>query len=234
MIITKLIEKYKTGCGRGIAKITENNLALVLNRIIDWSDSIILGDDKVEFLEPGDCFCLGPNHEKARIILALDDFESLVCVMTDSGPYALQRIWEEKILPEFQMVNESHSKVDVRSWTPKNTATDYPDPDTLVDIDISKQKYRIWRERFEKNRGNCRFPEAFLELSVVSDDTFGMEVPLYFHKYGAQTTKDNMFLDIPGFMTDLVDTVLAWMYCEVPVIQSPKPRVPEEEKEEQP
>jgi hypothetical protein len=236
MVITKLAQKYRIGCGRGMSAIQERNLHFIINSIIDWDNSLLEdGDDKSiqdHYLSEGDCFCLGTNSEKARMVLAIDKDDTIVCIVNDTGPLALRRVYEEKIKPEYELQKWHYDKVDVRSWEPKNTATDFPDRDTLADIKINKNKYKIWRERFEINRGNCRFPDAFLELSVISDDTLGMEIPLYLTKYGICTKKDCMFLDIPGFMEDLTELVITWMYNEIPVIKLPKQKEIKSEDEE--
>lgn len=239
MIITKLLEKYRTGCGRGISAIKEKNMSLILNSVIDWENSVILkvsddGDPKVHdyYLEPGDCFCIGVDKEKARVVLAMDTDDQLVCVLSDTGPYALQRIWDEKIMPEYELMHHRYDKVDVHSWEPKNTATDFPKEDKLSEVKVNKNKYRLWKERFLRNRGNCSFPDAFLELRVVSDDTFGMEVPLYLTKYTVYTDKSCMFADMSDFMEDLVSLTLEWLYNEIPEIKPQKQDLDLEEEEQ--
>lgn len=232
MIITKLAQKYKVGCGKGMSAIKERNLHFIINSIIDWDNSII--DDSIEnkdfYLSEGDCFCLGTDPERARVILAIDKDDTIVCILNDTGVLALNRIFEEKIKPEYELQKTHYDKVDVKSWEPKNTATDFPDLNTLANIKINKNKYKIWRERFEINRGNCKFPDAFLELSVISDDTLGMEIPLYLTKYGVFTKNDCMFLEVPGFMEDLTELVITWMYNEIPVIKK-KEEIKSEDKE---
>jgi len=242
MIITKLEQKYRIGCGRGMSALKENNLHFIINSIIDWENSIFekTSDDKTSvddhYLQEGDCFCLGTDPEKARVILAMDSDDQVVCILNDTGPYALQRIYEEKIRPEYELQKWHYDKVDVRSWEPLNTNTDFPDPDTLQEIKIDKPKYKLWRERFERNRGNCKFPEAFLKLQVISDDTLGMEIPMYWTKYGVFVEKTNMFLDVPGFMEDLVGLTMTWMYNEIPeiIVKKPKIELSEDEEIEQP
>jgi hypothetical protein len=239
MIITKLLEKYKIGCGRGVSAIKEKNMSLILNSVIDWENSVILKPDDSEkstvsdhYLEPGDCFCLGTNKEKSRIVLAMDADDQLVCVLNDTGPYALQRIWEEKVMPEYELMHHRYDKVDVRSWEPKNTATDFPKEDKITEIKVNKNKYRLWKEKFLRNRGNCNFPDAFLELRVISDDTFGMEVPLYLTKYTVYTDKSSMFADMSDFMEDLVSLTLEWLYNEIPEIKPQKQDLDPDEEEQ--
>ena len=251
MVITKLLEKYKVGCGRGMSAIKEKNLGLILNSVIDWDNSLVveettetdedgnpvkkIGKSRLgALLEPGDCFCIGTDTEKARVVLAIDQEDQLVCVVNDTGPMALQRIWDEKVMPEYELMHHRYDKVEVKSWEPKNTATDFPADDKIIEVPVNKNKYRLWKEKFLRNRGNCSFPEAFLELKVISDDTFGMEVPLYLTKYTVYTDKSSMFADMTDFMADLVSLTIEWLYNEIPEIKPPKPAVPEDEEEEQP
>ena len=224
-----------------MSAIKEKNMSLILNSVIDWENSVILkesddGDPKTSdfYLEPGDCFCLGTDKEKARVVMAMDTEDQLVCVLNDTGPYALQRIWDEKVMPEYELMHHRYDKVDVRSWEPKNTATDFPKEDKIIEVKVNKNKYRLWKEKFLRNRGNCSFPDAFLELRVVSDDTFGMEVPLYLTKYTVYTDKSSMFADMSDFMEDLVSLTLEWLYNEIPEIKPQKQDSELENETEQP
>lgn len=234
MIITKLLQKYRTGSGRGMSAVSEPNLHFILNSVIDWTQSEFEeypegvtppeGYKKDPFLEPGDCFCFGVSKRddsNARVVLAMDKGDQVVCIINDTGVLALQRILDEKIKPEFSLLKTDYSKVDVREWGPKVTATDLNASD-LLEIPIDKNKYRLMKDRLLSGRG-ISMPEAFIEATVVSDDTLGFEVPLVLTKYSVYTrTTDNMFVDIPGFMEDLVDQVLGWFYNEVPVIKDGK------------
>jgi hypothetical protein len=98
MIITVLTQKYSCGCGKGILKETTPNLLDKLNRIVDWSkvnwpmktegektipDTKFLGTPPI--LKPGDMFLWEGS------ILAIDDTESIVLVISETGPKSASR-----------------------------------------------------------------------------------------------------------------------------------------------
>lgn len=244
MIITKLNQKYSLGCGKGISAIKEPGLHFMINCIIDWELSgIITSDGELKgpgepkniedcFLDPGDCFCLGIKDDGTRMVLAMDKDNQVVCIVNDTGVLALRRVFEEQIKPEFELVKGDYSGIDELTWVSKNMATDYPTVDMRA-LDISKSKYRLWRKRFEEGRGDIKFPEGFLIVSVRGDNTMGQDVKLYFDKYTIRVPEDgSLFLEIPGLLEEISNQALAWMYNEIPVCKPVAP-APIENKEKE-
>ena len=89
----------------------------------------------------------------------------------------------------------------------------------IVEIKINKFKYKIWKDRFFKNRGDIKFPEGYLELNVISDETLGQEITLLFTKYGVYYLNDSVeteLFNMPDFLSDIADLTISWMYNEVP------------------
>ena len=234
MVISKLLQKYKVGCGRGMSAIQKPNLHFMINSIIDWKESFIEtippkeGEEPVKpkpddyFLNPGDCFCIGNSEkgDKTRIILAIDKDDTIVCIINDTGVLALDRIYDEKILPEFELQKKKYDRVQVNSWTAKNTNSSFPKNENhIVEVKINKFKYKIWKDRFFKNRGDIKFPEGYLELNVISDETLGQEITLLFTKYGVYYLNDSVeteLFNMPDFLSDIADLTISWMYNEVP------------------
>ena len=245
MIITKLNQKYRLGCGRGISAVKEPGLHYMINSIIDWDlSNIEVPADKADnaeqkslddyFLEPGDCFCIGIDKDKARMVLALDKDNQIVCIVNDTGVLALNRILDEQIKPEFELAKGDYSGINEITWESKNMATDYPSVD-MRELGISKNKYRLWRKRFEAGRGDIKFPEGFMIVSVTSDSTMGQTVKLYFDKYTIRVPEDgSLFLEIPGLLEEVANQTLSWMYNEIPVCKPPVPTPIKEEEIEEP
>lgn len=238
MIITKLNQKYRTGCGRGISAVKEPGLQYMVNSIIDWDLSNIETSEEGKqkdisdyFLEPGDCFCLGIDKSEARMVLAMDEDNQIVCILNDTGVLALDRILDEQIKPEFELAKGDYSGIDELTWESKNMATDYPSID-MRELGISKNKYRLWRKRFETGRGDIKFPEGFMIVSVTSDSTMGQPVKLYFDKYTIKVPEDgSLFLEIPGLLEEVANQALSWMYNEIPVCKPKKIELKEEKEE---
>lgn len=173
MKIEILSQKYKVGCERGINYIDKPGLLDKLNMIIEWpkcsfphvfdhdeerdtgelddegnpvtqtvhifkEDRTFLGDEPE--LKPGNCFKLDGQ------LIAIDGPNRMVLMVSETGGFALQRLWEEKILPEIEMVFNDYDIDDVE--------TEDLDPNSLPkDLESGKLEWKywnIWRNQFKK------------------------------------------------------------------------------------
>lgn len=173
MKIDVLPQKYKVGCERGINFIKKPGLLDKLNMIIEWpkcsfphvpdhdeerdtgqvddegnpitqtvhifkEDRTFLGDDPE--LKPGNCFKLDGQ------LIAVDSDDRLILMVSETGGFALQRLWEEKILPEIEMVFNDYD-ID-------NVEMEDIDPNDLPkDLESGKLEWKywnIWRNQFKK------------------------------------------------------------------------------------
>lgn len=120
--------KYKVGCNRGIGYIEKPNLLRNLN--------LITGKNLV----PGDCFLLEGQ------VIAVDSGTKLILIVSETGPGALTRLWEERINPEFNISfgdRDLSLKVDWR---------DIEEIPGEFDRELRDQeKIGVWRRRFGKN-----------------------------------------------------------------------------------
>lgn len=197
MIIEKLKQKYKINCGRGINKLEKPGLLPRLNMIIEWDLSKIPEGENSE-LVPGDCFMLGQGQ-----IIGVNDDNTLILVLSESGPLALDRIYEEQIKCEFELL---FSDLDPGTEIKWESVSEVPDTHrTSFTPDYSL--YKIWKERFIKGRG---FLENFIiELEYISDMFLDVPQKVYMGPWKIWYNSN----DIPEDMIKIVsDEILAWFY----------------------
>lgn len=173
MKIEILSQKYKVGCERGINYIDKPGLLTKLNMIIEWpkcsfpqefdhdeervtgkiddngnpvietvhifkENRNFLGDEPE--LQPGNCFKLDGQ------LIAVDGPNRLVLMISETGGFALQRLWEEKIAPEIEMTFNDYDTDDVEmSDLDLNNI-----PKGLESGKIEWKYWNLWRNQFTK------------------------------------------------------------------------------------
>lgn len=209
MIITKTTSKYQVGCKRGMG-IEIPNLVDKLNLIIDkersqWPTQKDLDDKVQENLD------LGLEHElKEGDVFVVDgtvlavDHDKLVQVVSETGPLAYKRIYEEIIEPEIEF--SYHDDEDNSySWEeledcPKNLKEYFPKYSWLM----------VWKNNFEKGR-NLR-PIHTIK-TTITDDLFGITREVYI------THDLKVFYDENQFSEEEMDfyfkNVMSYFYSEV-------------------
>jgi len=170
MIISILNEKYKSGCGRGIDKYDEPSILDKLNAIIEWDycefpktswktplvcglnedgksfayfpqeeDREFLG--KVPKLVPGTTFMVDGQ------VIAVDNPDRLVLILSKTGRNSLDRVVEEHINPEYKIKTGFVDNNTNISWEEIDE-----DPNDLVSVKIPYPIYNQWRVKFAEKR----------------------------------------------------------------------------------
>lgn len=169
MVIEISNMKYQPGCGKGIDKLEKPNLLAKINAIIDWESSQfppkqkVSGDDSEwiedrEFLGPDPELKPGNVFKYGNQLLAIENKDSIVLVMSETGPYGLRRVWDEKISPEFNIVFDS----------PETDHADYEDatgfeiPEDWKTINPGYETMKLLRDRMLSAR-----PDMFKEKGTV-------------------------------------------------------------------
>lgn len=228
MVIEILAQKYKTGCGRGMAIIEYPSLLVKLNLIIEWDlctfpmkrkeaetdpdieDREFLGTDPE--LKPGDCFMVSGGQ-----VIAVESPEKLVLVVSETGHGALQRIWDESIAPELEMYF-SGSGVEIEHEVASEVPSEFSES-----YRPGYHKYKIWKSKYITGRG---YLEKGLCIKVeMTSDLFVFPVVLYMLDWEVRYNPE----DIDETEIEVaVDNVLAWFYNNYPRIAPPKVTTPEE------
>ena len=173
MKIDVLEQKYKVGCERGINYIDKPGLLTKLNMIIEWpkcsfpqefdhdeeretgeindegkpvtqvvhifkENRNFLGDEPE--LRPGNCFKLDGQ------LIAVDGPDRLVLMVSETGGFALQRLWEEKIAPEIEMIFNDYDTDDVEI-----SDVDLSNiPEGLESGKVEWKYWNLWKNQFTK------------------------------------------------------------------------------------
>ena len=197
MIIEKLTQKYPINCGKGVNKLEIPGLLPRLNMIIEW-DLCKIPEGSPQELVPGDCFLLNKGQ-----VIAVNDENTLILYLSESGPLALDRIYEEQIKCEFDLL---FSDLDPGTEITWKSVSEVPDTHrTSYTPDYSL--YKIWRDRFVTGRG---FLENFIiELEYSSDMFLYMPQKIYMGPW-------KIWYNPSEIQEDMIKTVseeiLSWFY----------------------
>lgn len=224
MIIEVLSQKYRCGCERGMAEFVLPGILIKLNSIIEWDfcrfpEEIVqekadptdensqvverkiekrnfLGDDPE--LKPGNCFLY-----KGQVI-AVDSEDRLILIVSETGYGALDRIYEENLKTEFEMMFNEFNVEDVK-WEVEESGII---PDEFDEVyQVPYNYYNIWKERFVAGRGFIS-PGLCLKVTIESDTFWG---PLDFYMLDWSVRYKSSQLE-PDEVEYAVKELLSWFY----------------------
>ena len=224
MIIEVLSQKYRCGYERGMAEFVLPGILIKLNSIIEWDfcrfpEEIVqekadptdensqvverkiekrnfLGDDPE--LKPGNCFLY-----KGQVI-AVDSEDRLILIVSETGYGALDRIYEENLKTEFEMMFNEFNVEDVK-WEVEESGII---PDEFDEVyQVPYNYYNIWKERFVAGRGFIS-PGLCLKVTMESDTFWG---PLDFYMLDWSVRYKSSQLE-PDEVEYAVKELLSWFY----------------------
>lgn len=224
MIIEVLSQKYRCGCERGMAEFVLPGILIKLNSIIEWDfcrfpEEIVqekadptdensqvverkiekrnfLGDDPE--LKPGNCFLY-----KGQVI-AVDSEDRLILIVSETGYGALDRIYEENLKTEFEIMFNEFNVEDVK-WEVEESGII---PDEFDEVyQVPYNYYNIWKERFVAGRGFIS-PGLCLKVTMESDTFWG---PLDFYMLDWSVRYKSSQLE-PDEVEYAVKELLSWFY----------------------
>lgn len=234
MVIEVLDQKYRCGCNRGMADIKKPHILTNLNAIIEWGfckfpdkyspdykpeydesgklkNPPVPGKDMTENreflgkdpeLKPGNCFMFEDGQ-----VIAVDSEDRLVLIVSETGPKALDRIWDELIQPEMDMLFYSGDVYDVnwRIVTPQ----DIPEEE-YTEVYTPKYKYyKIWKSHFLPGRVPDG-EELTLECEIVDDENLLFPVKVYFRNWNVVYNPEDF--DGTKMAEREIDDTLSWFY----------------------
>lgn len=179
MIISRLGQEYKCGCGRGIIAYEKPNILTFLNSIIEWDWSINANkkSPKDEVI-PGDVLEI-KSSSGTKNILAVDGEDKLILMISETGPYALERICKEVVIPEYELFSQDIDSISSFEWNIKPF-----DEFDLTDVSFERipipdfDKFRIIQDRFIK-KDLWKSPGFIMEIKFTHDLMFGLESTIY-------------------------------------------------------
>ena len=156
----------------------------------------VLGEEPE--LKPGDCFLF-----KGQVI-AVNDNDSLVLIVSETGALALERVWEEHIEPELKLMFNTYETGEVTHEVssidsiPENFEGNYSVPYYL---------YKIWKDRFVKGRGYLE-KNLCIKTTIESEITF-LPVTIYLLDWSVRYNLEEIEEDQIELVTH---ELLSWFY----------------------
>lgn len=200
MIIEVLKQKYKCGCNRGINKFSQPGLLMKLNTVIEWQysrgkENLNKKDEDDPELQPGDVFLY-----KGQVV-GVNDKDSLVLVVSETGAFALQRLWDEHISVEIGLMFNSNPL----DLTLRYEVVDSYPPG-LEEYSPEYKLYNIFRERFINGRG---FNSDFCIKVEINSDNYLISPIVYLRRWTILYDPEEFE---PDQLPELSKTIVSWFY----------------------
>lgn len=228
MIITVLPNKYRCGSNKGITSIEYPGLVVKLNQIINWDlskfplkpkenpddpdieDREFLGPDPK--LVPGSMFIYRDGQ-----VIACDSDDRLILVMSETGPLALQRIYDNEISLEFDL-KFNYWGGDVTFEKSELSSV----PDNYKSYTIPYYLMMVFKNYFLLGRD---YPRKDLCLKCTLDsDNYIMPVTLYMQDWKISYNPLEVFDEQIG---DTTKELIAWFYNNFEPIKIEEPEEPQ-------
>ena len=191
MVIEVSNMTYRVGCGIGYDKLTIPSLLVKLNAVVEWDHSRFppLGKDKSpddpdkedrDFLGDPPELKVGSVFKIGNQLAAVDDPDTLVLVMSETGAGGLRRVWEEMIEPEINFAFNIEG--------PENlTVEKVPIDEMPADLEFYNIKYidaKIWRDRFFPGRDEFKCGDDEVLKVEMESNSFIMPIHVYLKGWG--------------------------------------------------
>lgn len=186
MIITILGNKYSCGCERGLNDFKNTGILNKLNTIVNFSksywplksvgndtwveDTEILGNPAQ--LKPGNCFLYEGQ------VIAIDNPDRLILLKSETGSFAINRIYNEVIEPEFKILelynNIQSIEIEMLPELEQNA-------DNIVSIDFPIGLKNIYLDLFKGARIDYKSSFSTLPIIKINIDTSILLCPECFY-----------------------------------------------------
>ena len=210
---------YRVGCGIGYDKLTIPSLLVKLNTVIEWDfcrfpplgkdaspddpdkeDKKFLGDSPE--LKVGSVFKIGNQ------LVAIDDPDTLVLVMSETGIGGLQRVWDEMIEPEINLAFniDGPDKLSVEKVS-KDSIDGF---DTMEFYNIPYVQAKIWKDRFFPGRPEFECSDDEVLKVEMESDSFIFPVHAYLKGWGF--FYNTMEMEDPDELKMFSEQMVKWFY----------------------
>lgn len=189
MVIEISNAKYTKGYGQRLDSVSMPGLMAKLNALIEWDHcqfppKVKEGtDDEWEenrdFLGSEPELRVGLAFKYGNQLLALEDENTLVLVMSETGIGGLQRVWKEKIIPELNIVFNSNSPEDLE--VEKAEVNDIPESWEIKKIPYEVMK--LLRDRMLPGR-EAEFGKPVCVKITMKSSIIFFPVHMYLQDWG--------------------------------------------------
>lgn len=198
--LRELKEKYNSidESNESERKAVENEFGNIANTLYK-EDRLFLGDNPE--LKPGNVFEILPGQ-----IVAVDDKNTLILIVSETGACALDRIWKEHIEPEFNMY---FGNSDVNKVTWKELTSD-PSPEFDKEYRPEYEIYKSWKNSFLEKNSNI--PSKGFKIEVTMDsENYILPVNFIMKDWSILYKSEELEEDM---IENAVKELLSWFYNE--------------------
>lgn len=226
MIISISNQKYKCGCNIGMSKLEKQNVLSKLNTIIEWdviNKDVKEGKDKITELKPGDCFLFDGQ------IIAVDSKDCLVLLFSETGFNSLERIYNDVIILEFNLLSGINGTEEV-TW---ESIKDEDEKKKLLEefdgeYQVPYNIYKEFRDHFIARRGFTNEEGDFCIKAQITSDLIIIPVDILLLKWKIKyKSSQSEERDIKF----IVNSALSWFYNNYKRVIPKEPEEKEEEEE---
>lgn len=192
MIIEKLKQEYACGCGRGMSSFKYEGILNILNSIIQEDIELV----------PGNVFEIR-SITGTKTIAAVDSEDELIQILSETGPFAIKRLAEEVMIPEYEMRFGDVSSVSSASIKKVDTM-----PEDLSSFSPNWCKFNILKDHLMYSCDHQR--EFIYEVTFSHNLNFDIPLTVYLTKsvvwYNEEDVMDPEALEVA------VEDTLAYLY----------------------
>jgi len=208
MLIQALLQKYQSGCNKGIYALQIPGLLNKLNSIIKWKP---YDDPEIEkkfehkdTLSSGDCFLYNGQ------VIAVDNENQLVLIVSETGPLALDRIVKEHLLPEYELKDIYK---DINSFNFKLLESKFQIPEVYTEkIKIDSIYQRILKE-------HCKYL-TYLEIPtiefIIDSDVLFMPITIFYKDNYLYYNKEELIDE--DLVKEAIKEVISGVYNNIDIL----------------
>ena len=190
MVIEISNATYRKGWGQRLDSVSIPGLLAKLNALIEWDHCLFPPKAKEgaeneweedrKFLGDEPELRVGLAFKYGNQLLAFEDENTLVLVMSETGIGGLQRVWKEKIIPEIDIVFNSDTPEDLQ--LEKVDASEVPEEWETHKIPYETMK--LLRDKMMPGREDLFEPKHMCVKTTMKSSTIFFPIHLYLIDWG--------------------------------------------------
>lgn len=190
MVIEISNATYRKGWGQRLDSVSIPGLLAKLNALIEWDHCLFPPkvkegtenewEEDRKFLGDEPELRVGLAFKYGNQLLAFEDENTLVLVMSETGIGGLQRVWKEKIVPEIDIVFNSDTPEDLQ--LEKVDASEVPEEWETHKIPYETMK--LLRDKMMPGREDLFEPKHMCVKTTMKSNTIFFPIHLYLIDWG--------------------------------------------------
>ena len=190
MVIEISNATYRKGWGQRLDSVSIPGLLAKLNALIEWDHCLFPPkvkegtenewEEDRKFLGDEPELRVGLAFKYGNQLLALEDENTLVLVMSETGIGGLQRVWKEKIVPEIDIVFNSETPEDLQLEKVDSSEV----PEEWETKQIPYETMKLLRDKMIPGREDLFEPKNMCVKTTMRSNTILFPIHLYLTDWG--------------------------------------------------